>query len=84
MATSVAEEGVDLPSCGLVILLAPPSTMTALVQMRGRARLKESEFVVLTREAEQERKMVGLLTREENMKRAVERIVAEQKTARWD
>ena len=65
VATSVAEEGVDWPECELVVSLYPPSTLTALVQMRGRARKKNSKFVVLC-SSEEERKYIEDLKRREN------------------
>jgi ERCC4-related helicase len=47
VATAVAEEGIDIPECELVITFNPPSTVTALVQMRGRARKNHSKFIIL-------------------------------------
>eukprot|EP01133_Synstelium_polycarpum_P017265 gene17265-20587_t len=44
IATNVVEEGLDVPSCNLVIRLDSPSTVTALIQCRGRLREKNSEF----------------------------------------
>lgn len=67
VATSVAEEGVDWPECELVVSLYPPSTLTALVQMRGRARKKNSKFVVLC-SCDAERQIIeDLKSRENNM-----------------
>ncbi|KAL3841905.1 hypothetical protein ACJMK2_019994 [Sinanodonta woodiana] len=70
VATSVAEEGLDLPECELVVSLMPPSTVTALVQMRGRARKMNSKFIVLCNNDKEEAKLIDLLQREENMVRA--------------
>ncbi len=42
VATSVAEEGLDIPECELIIQMDPPTTVTALVQIRGRARKQGS------------------------------------------
>ena len=67
IATSVAEEGVDWPECELVVSLYPPSTLTALVQMRGRARKKNSKFVVLCSSQEEGQKIEDLKQRENNM-----------------
>ena len=67
MATSVAEEGVDWPECELVISLYPPSTLTALVQMRGRARKKNSKFVVLCSHEGERQAVEDLKNRENNM-----------------
>lgn len=77
VATSVAEEGVDWPECERVISMYPPSTVTALVQMRGRARRKNSKFIVLCSSQEEEGKLYDIMQREENMIKAT-RILIEQ------
>lgn len=44
-ATSVAEEGLDVPDCNLVIRFDMYQTMIQYVQSRGRARQNNSKFV---------------------------------------
>ncbi|XP_052066353.1 uncharacterized protein LOC127705998 [Mytilus californianus] len=80
VATSVAEEGVDIPECELVITFNPPSTVTALVQMRGRARKNNSKFVVLCNNSKEKTELEDLMKKERNMIEAAEVIVKEQKT----
>lgn len=46
-ATSVAEEGLDVPSCNLVVRFDLCKTMIQYIQSRGRARHKNSKFVHL-------------------------------------
>lgn len=46
-ATSVAEEGLDIPECNLVIRFDPCKTMIQYVQSRGRARHRNSRFIHL-------------------------------------
>lgn len=46
-ATSVAEEGLDVPECNLVVRFDLCQTMIQYVQSRGRARQKNSKFVHL-------------------------------------
>lgn len=75
VATSVAEEGIDIPECELVITFNPPSTVTALVQMRGRARKNNSKFVVLCNNSKEKEELEDLMTRERNMMEAASRIV---------
>lgn len=47
VATSVAEEGLDIPNCGTVIRWNPPNNVVSWVQSRGRARHEESTFILL-------------------------------------
>ncbi|KAI9294789.1 hypothetical protein K502DRAFT_304512, partial [Neoconidiobolus thromboides FSU 785] len=46
-ATNVAEEGLDIQPCNLVIRFDPPETLISYIQSRGRAREKESYYIVL-------------------------------------
>lgn len=78
VATSVAEEGLDLPECELVIQLAPPTTVTALVQIRGRARKPGSRFVALVRDSGQKEKIETLLKREKHMTEATQNVLKKQ------
>ena len=43
--TSVAEEGLDVPDCNLVVRFDLFQTMIQYVQSRGRARKKDSKFI---------------------------------------
>ncbi|TFK19782.1 P-loop containing nucleoside triphosphate hydrolase protein [Coprinopsis marcescibilis] len=47
IATSVAEEGLDIPACGAVIRWDPPLNMASWIQSRGRARRKRSTFTLM-------------------------------------
>ncbi|KAL3700286.1 hypothetical protein R1sor_018308 [Riccia sorocarpa] len=55
IATSVLEEGIDVPTCNLVVRFDSINTMTGSIQSRGRARLSESKFVVLLDQEENEK-----------------------------
>jgi len=44
-ATSVAEEGLDIPECNLVIRFDLYRSMIQFIQSRGRARQKHSKFI---------------------------------------
>jgi endoribonuclease Dicer len=47
IATSVAEEGLDIPDCNTVVRFDLPKTVIQFIQSRGRARMTNSEFVLL-------------------------------------
>ncbi|RMD42671.1 hypothetical protein DV735_g2427, partial [Chaetothyriales sp. CBS 134920] len=43
-ATSVGEEGIDIPQCNLVVRFDPNTTAIQYMQSRGRARMKDSMY----------------------------------------
>ena len=47
VATSIAEEGLDIQSCGLVIRTEPPRTIISNIQGRGRARRLDARYVIV-------------------------------------
>ncbi|KAL1868756.1 hypothetical protein VTK73DRAFT_3508 [Phialemonium thermophilum] len=49
-ATSVAEEGLDVPDCNVVIRFDLPDTMIQHIQSRGRARHANSEYIHMVEE----------------------------------
>ncbi|KAJ2441923.1 Dicer-like protein 1, partial [Coemansia sp. RSA 2424] len=49
-ATQVAEEGVDIQPCNVVVRFDMPNTATSLIQSRGRARMSDSQFIVMVPE----------------------------------
>lgn len=53
IATSVLEEGIDLQECNLVICFDAPETFRSYVQSKGRARMKDSAYVVFTEASKQ-------------------------------
>ena len=46
-ATSVAEEGLDIPDCNVVIRFDMYKTLIQYIQSRGRARHEESEYITM-------------------------------------
>ncbi|CAH2235277.1 jg8264, partial [Pararge aegeria aegeria] len=50
ISTSVLEEGVDIPQCLLVVRYDMPLEYRSYIQSKGRARSKESSFVLLVDE----------------------------------
>lgn len=47
IATSVLEEGIDIPACNSVMCFDPPANLKSFVQRRGRARMQESKLVLM-------------------------------------
>jgi hypothetical protein len=47
VATDVLEEGIDISACSLVICYDKPANLKSFVQRRGRARHRESTYVVM-------------------------------------
>ncbi|XP_071957147.1 ATP-dependent RNA helicase DHX58-like isoform X1 [Antedon mediterranea] len=77
VATSVAEEGVDIPQCDLVILLYTPSSTTALVQLRGRARKRDSRLIILQNDVTYD-DIRNLLENERNIEKVIADTYCEQ------
>jgi endoribonuclease Dicer len=49
IATQILEEGLDVPSCNLIIRFDPSATVRSFIQSRGRARKQNSDYVLLVR-----------------------------------
>ena len=47
LATSVAEEGMDVPAANCVVRFDEVQTAVSLVQSQGRARQEDSSFLLL-------------------------------------
>jgi superfamily II DNA or RNA helicase len=47
IATTVLEEGIDVPACNLVLCFDEPANLKSFVQRRGRARTKKSQLVLM-------------------------------------
>lgn len=54
IATSVAEEGIDIQACDLVIRLDGTQTSKSLIQSRGRARSMDSRYVLIVSSEEKD------------------------------
>ena len=76
VATSVAEEGLDIPSADLVIFYEPVGSEIRTIQRRGRTgRHREGEVMVLIAEGTRDENMrSSALKKEENMYRTVQRV----------
>ncbi|CAH9137221.1 unnamed protein product [Cuscuta epithymum] len=49
VATSILEEGLDVQNCNLVIRFDPSTTVCSFIQSRGRARMQNSDFILMVR-----------------------------------
>lgn len=47
IATSVLEEGIELPRCNLVVRFDEPKTYRSYVHCKGRARAQDAHFILL-------------------------------------
>lgn len=56
VATSVVEEGVDVPKCNSVIRFDFPPNFRSYIQSKGRARARKSKYILLLEEGEEGRK----------------------------
>ncbi len=70
VATSVLEEGIDVPACNLVICFDKPPTLKSFIQRRGRARMRDSELILLLENSPTLLQQYGAL--EEEMKKQYE------------
>lgn len=49
IATSILEEGLDVQSCNLVIRFDPSATVCSFIQSRGRARMQNSDYLLMVK-----------------------------------
>ena len=56
IATSVVEEGLDIPKCNMVCRFDFPENFRSYVQSKGRARAKDACYYILVDEEEKKEK----------------------------
>ncbi|CDW55659.1 endoribonuclease Dicer [Trichuris trichiura] len=47
VATSILEEGIDVPQCNVVIRYDLPASFSSFVQSKGRARMRDAQYIVI-------------------------------------
>lgn len=78
IATSTAEEGMDVPSCEFVVRYNAAATGIQLLQSRGRARQKVSEFLVILQHGTQDEHLHRKSTVEEGNMRRYQQMAQQQ------
>uniref|UniRef100_A0A8C5MRW6 RNA helicase n=1 Tax=Leptobrachium leishanense TaxID=445787 RepID=A0A8C5MRW6_9ANUR len=74
IATSVADEGIDIPSCNLVLLYEYVGNVTKMIQVRGRGRAKDSQCILVTSKRDEAEKERNNLLHEKLMAIAVQNL----------
>ncbi|KAF7244727.1 putative ATP-dependent RNA helicase DDX58 [Varanus komodoensis] len=74
IATSVADEGIDIAQCNLVLLYEYTGNVIKMIQVRGRGRAKDSKCILVTSKKEQECNEKANVLKEKMMNRAIEEV----------
>uniref|UniRef100_T1J619 Dicer-2 n=1 Tax=Strigamia maritima TaxID=126957 RepID=T1J619_STRMM len=77
VATRVVEEGMDIPTCNLVIRFDEPKDFRAYVQSKGRARAVDSNYIMLVKEDDYEN-LSGNIALYRNIEDALQEICKER------
>ncbi|VBB30566.1 unnamed protein product [Acanthocheilonema viteae] len=72
VATSVAEEGLDISACNLIIKYNNTGSERSLIQRRGRARAKHSKSILLALDGSIEEKELENIQKEHLMRRCLQ------------
>ncbi|NXS56374.1 DDX58 helicase, partial [Brachypteracias leptosomus] len=74
IATSVADEGIDISECNLVVLYEYFVNVTKMIQVRGRGRAKDSKCIHVTSKTEVVENEKHNRYKEEMMNEAIEKL----------
>ncbi|XP_025061523.1 probable ATP-dependent RNA helicase DDX58 isoform X3 [Alligator sinensis] len=74
IATSVADEGIDVAECNLVLLYEYTGNVIKMIQVRGRGRAEGSKCILVTSKSEVAEKETVNIWKEEQMNKAIEEI----------
>ncbi|NWW95158.1 DDX58 helicase, partial [Rhynochetos jubatus] len=74
IATSVADEGIDISECNLVVLYEYFGNVTKMIQVRGRGRARDSKCILVTNKTEVVENEKHNRYKEEMMNEAIEKL----------
>ncbi|XP_058679453.1 antiviral innate immune response receptor RIG-I [Ammospiza caudacuta] len=74
IATSVADEGIDITECNLVVLYEYFGNVTKMIQVRGRGRARDSKCILVTSKTEVVENEKRNSYKEEMMNAAIEKL----------
>ncbi|XP_038660048.1 probable ATP-dependent RNA helicase DDX58 isoform X1 [Scyliorhinus canicula] len=74
VATSVADEGIDIAQCNLVLLYEYVGNVIKMIQTRGRGRAQDSKCILITSKKEQVEKEKLNFLQEKMMYEAIHRV----------
>lgn len=80
VSTSVLEEGIDIQECNVVICYDTPDTFRSYVQCKGRARMANSQYVIMSpvgQSAKLENKMKEWMLINETLKKVRQFVIIE-------
>ncbi|XP_060093158.1 antiviral innate immune response receptor RIG-I [Heteronotia binoei] len=78
IATSVADEGIDIAQCNLVLLYEYTGNVIKMIQVRGRGRAKDSKCILVTSKRDRAETEKNNMLKEELMNKAIEKL------QKWD
>ncbi|XP_054843073.1 antiviral innate immune response receptor RIG-I [Eublepharis macularius] len=78
IATSVADEGIDIAQCNLVLLYEYIGNVIKMIQVRGRGRAKDSKCILVTSKSERAETEKNNMLKEEMMNKAINNL------QKWD
>ena len=86
VCTTVLEEGIDIPTCHLVVCFDRPKNLKSFVQRRGRARKEQSKYIIFLGDGDTSAQPTKWQSLEETLKMAYEddlRRVREAEEREW-
>ena len=79
IATSVVEEGLDVPHCNLIVRFDLPNDIRSYIQSKGRARARKSQYIMMVN-ATLERDQRSTLENYRDLETALRELVRKQRS----